>query len=90
MPNSIYKEIVLAFNPPKPRIPRDGRLLRRDFLFISLTHVVASKVVDIGLGEHRVVLELRLSQGRSVAGNDDELGLAISEGLEGRLVAEGD
>lgn len=46
-------------------------------------HVVASEVVDIGLGQHRVVLELRLSQGRSVAGDDDELGLAGSKGLEG-------
>lgn len=37
-----------------------------------------------------LTLELRLPQRRSVAGNDDELGLASSEALEGRLVAEGD
>jgi len=47
------------------------------------THVVTSEVVDVGLGQHGVVLELRLSQGRSVAGDDDELGFAGSEGLEG-------
>jgi hypothetical protein len=43
-----------------------------------------------GLGKHSVVLKLRLPQGRSVASNDDELGLASSEALEGGLVAKGD
>lgn len=47
-------------------------------------------MVDVGLGEHGVVLELRLAERRSVAGNDDELGLASAEGLEGGLVAKGD
>ena len=47
-------------------------------------------MVDSSLGEHGVVLELRLAEGRSVASNDDELGLAAAEGLEGRLVSEGD
>ena len=47
-------------------------------------------MVDVGLGKHRVVLELRLAQGRGVAGNDDQLGLARSQGLEGGLVAQGD
>jgi hypothetical protein len=46
--------------------------------------------VDGGLGQHGVVLELRLPQRRSVASNDDELGLAGAQALEGRLVAEGD
>jgi len=46
------------------------------------THVVAGKVVDLGLGQHAVVLELRLAERGRVAGNDDELGLAGSEGLE--------
>lgn len=35
---------------------------------------VALIVVDGGLGEHGVVLELRLSQGRAVVGNEDQLG----------------
>ena len=35
--------------------------------------------MDAGLGPHGVVLELRLPQRRSVAGNDDELGLSSSE-----------
>lgn len=46
--------------------------------------------MDGGLGQHAVVLELRLAERRSVASNDDELGLAGSEALEGRLVAESD
>ena len=37
-----------------------------------------------------LTLKLRLPQRRSVAGNDDELGLASSQALEGGLVAEGD
>ena len=35
---------------------------------------VALIVVDGGLGEHGVVLELRLSQGRAVVGDEDQLG----------------
>lgn len=54
------------------------------------TYVVASEVVDGSLGQHAVVLEFTLSQGRSVASDDDQLGLAGSERLEGRLVSEGD
>lgn len=42
------------------------------------------------LGEHGVVLELRLSEWGSVAGNDDQLGLARAKSLDGRLVAKGD
>ena len=37
-----------------------------------------------------LTLELRLPQGRGVSGDDDELGLASSQALEGGLVAEGD
>jgi hypothetical protein len=47
-------------------------------------------VVDVCLGQHRVVLELALAERRSVASNDDQLGLAGSEGLESRLVTKGD
>lgn len=54
------------------------------------TYVVASKVVDGSLGQHAVVLEFTLSQRRSVASDDNQLGLAGSERLEGRLVSEGD
>lgn len=54
------------------------------------TYVVASKVVDGSLGQHAVVLELALSERRSVASNDDQLGLAGSQRLEGRLVSESD
>ena len=39
---------------------------------------------------HRVVFQFRLSQRWSVARNDDKLGLAGSQTLERRLVAEGD
>ncbi len=54
------------------------------------TYVVAGEVVDGGLGQHGVVLELRLAERGSVAGNDDKLGLAGAEALEGGLVTEGD
>jgi hypothetical protein len=54
------------------------------------TYVVAGEVVDGGLGQHGVVLELRLAEGGSVAGDDDKLGLAGAEALEGGLVTESD
>ena len=57
---------------------------------IFCTYVVTSEVVDVGLGEHGVVLELRLAERWSVTSNDDELGLSGAESLEGRLVSEGD
>lgn len=57
---------------------------------LPCTYVVAAEVVDGGLGQHGVVLELRLAQRGGVAGNDDELGLASTEGLESRLVAQSD
>jgi len=40
-------------------------------------------VVHIGLGEHRIVLEFTLAKRRSVASNDDQLGLARAKALEG-------
>ena len=46
--------------------------------------------MDRSLSKHGVVLELTLAQRGSVGGNDDKLGLAVTEGLEGRLVSEGD
>lgn len=52
------------------------------------THVVSGKVVDVCLGEHRVVLEFTLDQGRRVGGNDDQFGLSRTKGLEGRLVSQ--
>lgn len=54
------------------------------------TYVVAVEVVDRGLGQHGVVLQLGLPQRRGVAGDEDELCLAGAEGLEGRLVSEHD
>lgn len=42
---------------------------------------VTGKVVDSGLGKHGVVLELRLAKRRSVARDDDELGLSGADGL---------
>jgi hypothetical protein len=50
--------------------------------------VVALVVVDGDLAEHGVVLHLALAQGRAVASNQDELGLAVAKGLDRLLVAE--
>lgn len=47
------------------------------------TYVVAAEVVEGSLGQHAVVLKLALAERRSVASNDDELGLAGAEALEG-------
>lgn len=55
-----------------------------------VTYVVASEVVNGGLGQHAVVLELTLAERRSVASNDDQLGLAGTKALEGRLVTKSD
>ena len=38
------------------------------------SNVGTSKVVDGGLGEHGIVLKLRLAEGRGVARNQDQLG----------------
>ena len=46
--------------------------------------------MDVGLGEHGVVLELRLAERWGVASNDDELGLSGAEALEGGLVTQSD
>ena len=51
--------------------------------------VVALVVLHQRLGQQRVVLDLRLTQRGSVAGQDDQLGLARAQSLERRLVAEG-
>lgn len=55
-----------------------------------ITYVVAAEVVDGSLGQHAVVFELTLAERRSVASNDDQLGLAGTEALESRLVTQGD
>ena len=56
----------------------------------NVTYVAAAEVVDGALGKHGEVLELRLPQGRGVAGNQNQLGLAGAERLEGALVSEDD
>lgn len=44
--------------------------------------------MNSSLGQHGVVLKFRLSQSRAVAGDDDQLGLALSQRLEGGLVSQ--
>ena len=46
--------------------------------------------MNVRFRKHGVVLQFGLSQWRSIASDDDELGLAASQTLEGRLVAESD
>ena len=50
--------------------------------------VGARKVVDGSLGEHGVVLQLRLAERRGVAGDQDQLGLARAEGYRGKHVSK--
>jgi len=50
--------------------------------------VVSSIVMDTSLGQHGVVLYLRLPQGWGVIGDDDQLGLSIPQGLDSLLVAK--
>ena len=45
-------------------------------------------MVDTGLGQHGVVLDFGSSELGSVVGQDDELGLAATELLDGLLVAK--
>ena len=54
------------------------------------THVVTGEVVNVALSKHGIVLKLRLAERRGVSGDNDELGLSRSEGLEGALVSKGD
>lgn len=44
--------------------------------------VTTLEVVDLGLGQHGVVFQLRLSQDWGVTGNDNQLGLTSSQGLD--------
>jgi len=50
--------------------------------------VVALVVVDSDTGKVSVVLDLRTHEGRAVVGDEDELGAAVAEGLEGLLHAK--
>merc|ERR1719430_2420385 len=50
--------------------------------------VVASVVVDSCLGQHGVVLNLRLSEWWSIVSDDDKLRLPISQGLQCLLVSQ--
>lgn len=54
------------------------------------TYIVAIEVMHGSLREHGVVLQLRLAQRRAVASNEDQLGLAGTEGLHGGFGAHGD
>merc|ERR1719329_1296663 len=50
--------------------------------------VVAGEVVHTGLGKHRIVLDLALSQGRAVVRNENELGFALAQCLQGLRMSE--
>ena len=50
--------------------------------------VVAGVLVDGGVGEHGIVLNLSAADGGKVGGDDNELGATLADGLEGLGVAE--
>ncbi len=54
----------------------------------SQIDVVAWVVVDVGLGQHSVVLELRAAQSGAVGRDQQELSLATSQRLQGALQTE--
>ena len=51
--------------------------------------LTSSVVVNVSLGKHSVVLNLGLAERGAVIADDDELRLAGSQGLQGRLIAQG-
>lgn len=51
------------------------------------TYVGTTVVVDGSLGQHGVVLELRLAERGGVAGDQDQLGLARAEGYSKQSVS---
>lgn len=51
--------------------------------------VTSLEVEDLGLGQHSVVLQLRLSQDRSVSCDDNQLSLTSSESLDSGLESQG-
>jgi hypothetical protein len=78
----------VAFPPSEKYQPRGIEV--KTIAETLVTYVVAREVVDRSLGQHGVVLELTLAERRSVGSNEDQLGLAGTQGLDGGLVAEGD
>ena len=46
------------------------------------------EVVHTRLCQHGIVLNFALAQGRAIVGNQDQLRLALSQCLQGRLVAQ--
>jgi len=68
----------------------DGESTNSEVLSTSCSKhiVVSSIVVDSSLGQHGVVLNLRLAERWGVVGDDHQLALAIPQGLEGLLVAK--
>lgn len=51
--------------------------------------VTTLEVVDVGLGQHGVVLQLGLSQDWGVGRDDNQLGLTLSDSLDGGLESQG-
>lgn len=50
--------------------------------------VVSGVVMDLRLGQHGHVLDLALPQMRAIGRDEDHLGLALPQGLDGGLVAK--
>ena len=55
-----------------------------------MTYVVSREVMNWSLGQHAVVLKLRLAERGGVASNNDQLGLARSQTLQSALIAKDD
>ena len=90
--SSLADGLGAGHRPDDVRVPGVGDGERADPEVLSAggaqLDVVARVVVHARLGQHGVVLDLRLSEGRRVAGDDYQLGLAAPQRLEGLLVAQ--
>ena len=69
---------------------QNGQNTNSEQLTDSSTQFVVTtlEVVDLGLGQHGVVFQFRLSQDWGVGSDDDQLSLTLSQSLNGRLVTQ--
>ena len=90
--NSLLYRLLLAARIKNIRITRvhDGENGAVEELTAgsSKSGVITSVVMHLRLGKHGVVFDFRLAKVRAVGGDQDFLGLILSQSLDGGLVAQ--